>query len=75
MLNIFTVGNMAGMICLGQGGLRSLSASSSYMYFEIFICIYSVMGEIDQISTNTSKYSTCCAAMFTSLITYLLEPL
>ena len=28
MLNIFTVGNMRIMICLGQGGLRSLSASS-----------------------------------------------
>ena len=28
MLNIFTVGNMGVMICLGQGGLRSLSASS-----------------------------------------------
>ena len=27
-LNIFTVGNMRIMICLGQGGLRSLSASS-----------------------------------------------
>ena len=27
-LNIFTVGNMGIMICLGQGGLRSLSASS-----------------------------------------------
>ena len=26
-LNIFTVGNMRVMICLGQGGLRSLSAS------------------------------------------------
>ena len=26
-LNIFTVGNMGVMICLGQGGLRSLSAS------------------------------------------------
>ena len=31
-LNIFTVGNMKVMICLGQGGLRSLSASS-YPYF------------------------------------------
>ena len=30
-LNIFTVGNMRVMICLGQGGLHSLSASSSYM--------------------------------------------
>ena len=27
-LNIFTVGNMGVMISLGQGGLRSLSASS-----------------------------------------------
>ena len=27
-LNIFTVDNMGIMICLGQGGLRSLSASS-----------------------------------------------
>ena len=27
-LNIFTVGNMGVMICFGQGGLRSLSASS-----------------------------------------------
>ena len=26
-LHIFTVGNMGVMICLGQGGLRSLSAS------------------------------------------------
>ena len=29
-LNIFTVGNMRVMICLGQGGLRSLSASSVF---------------------------------------------
>ena len=29
MLNIFTVDNMGVMICLGQRGLRSLSASSS----------------------------------------------
>ena len=31
-LNTFTVGNMRVMICLGQGGLRSLSASS-FIYF------------------------------------------
>ena len=30
-LNIFTVGNMRVMICLGQGGLRSLSASSYFL--------------------------------------------
>ena len=31
-LNIFTVGNMGVMICLGQGGLRSLSASSLLIF-------------------------------------------
>ena len=30
-LNIFTVGNMRVMICLGKGGLRSLSASSFFV--------------------------------------------
>ena len=34
----------------------------SYSHLEIFICIYNVSGEIDQISTNTSRYTTCCAA-------------
>ena len=40
-LNIFTVGNMRVMICLGQGGLRSLSASSfdSYAYHYVLIFI------------------------------------
>ena len=33
-LNIFTVVNMGVMICLGQGGLRSLSASS------LFVCLF-----------------------------------
>ena len=32
-LNIFTAGNMGVMICLGQGGLRSLSASSYIVNF------------------------------------------
>ena len=31
-LNIFTVDNMGVMICLGQGGLRSLSASSFIIF-------------------------------------------
>ena len=35
-LNIFTVGNMRVMICLGQGGLRSLSASSFVIYLLTF---------------------------------------
>ena len=32
-LNIFIVGNMGVMICLSQGGLRSLSASSLFFHF------------------------------------------
>ena len=34
-LNIFTVGTMRVMICLSQGGLRSLSASS---YILVLFC-------------------------------------
>ena len=34
-LNIFTVDNMGVMICLGQGGLRSLSASNLYYYYVV----------------------------------------
>ena len=37
-LNIFTVCNMGVMFCIGQGGLRSLSASS------LFVCL-SVCGQ------------------------------
>ena len=37
-LNIFTVGNMRVMICLGQGGLRSLSASSFHRIFGWWKC-------------------------------------
>ena len=41
-LNIFTVGNMRVMICLGQGGLRSLSASSFLikLQWDLFLCVY-----------------------------------
>ena len=34
----------------------------SYSHFEIFVYIYSVKSEIDQKSTNTFRYTTCCAA-------------
>ena len=34
----------------------------SYSHLEIFICMYSVRGEIHQITTNTFRYTTCCAA-------------
>ena len=33
----------------------------SYSHFEIFICIYNVRGEIDQILTNTFRYTMCSA--------------
>ena len=33
----------------------------SYSHLEIFIFIYSVRGEIDQLSTNTFRYTMCCA--------------
>ena len=38
-LNIFTVGNVGVMICHGQGGFRSLSASSLFcnQFTSIFI--------------------------------------
>ena len=31
------------------------------LHLEIFICIYSVRGDIDQISTNILRYTMCCA--------------
>ena len=40
-LNIFTVGNMRVMICLGQGGLRYLSASSFNLFFALQVYLYS----------------------------------
>ena len=44
-LNIFTVGNLRVMICLGQGGLRSLSASSLVCYVgSLLERSYSVLG-------------------------------
>ena len=51
-LNIFTVDNMGVMICLGQEGLRSLSASSFYILYQVYWTIvagepnFSVLREI-----------------------------
>ena len=40
-LVIETVGNMEGMICLGQGGLRSSSALSSvFRSVGLFVCLF-----------------------------------
>ena len=38
-LNIFTVGNMRVMICLGQGDLRSPSASSIFGIVGLLVCL------------------------------------
>ena len=35
----FTVGNMGVMICLGQGGLRSLSASGVFDSVGLSVCV------------------------------------
>ena len=50
-LNIFTVGNMGVMIGLGQGGLRSLSASS-YDYFKNALAH---LGTINYLRIKTSS--------------------
>ena len=48
-LNIFTVDNMGVMICLGQGGLRSLSASSLFYLFRTIVielmCLHEAFNE------------------------------
>ena len=58
-LNIFTVGNMGVMICLGQGGLRFLSASSFFFFFFFFFFFKSALASL--LSTTDWKsiqYST-----------------
>ena len=50
-LNIFTVGNMRVMICLGQGGLRSLSASSFSFLFCFVWCFL-----VDKINVRQGKH-------------------
>ena len=47
----------------------------SYSHLDIFICIYSVRGEIDQTSTNTLRCTTCYAANVYILIAAPIVPL
>ena len=42
-LNIFTVGNMGVMICLGRGGLRSLSASNVFGSIGLSVCLWTTL--------------------------------
>ena len=46
-----------------------------YSHFEIVICIYSVMGDIDQMSTNTSSYTICSAPNVYIFVYILIETL
>ena len=41
--------------------------------FRLFICIYSVRGEIDQMSTNTFRYTICCTANVYIFVYILIE--
>ena len=45
----------------------------SYSHFEIVICIYSVRGDIDQMSTNTSSYTICNAPNVYIFVYILIE--
>ena len=58
-LNIFAVGNMRVMICLGQGGLRSLSASSMCIQCNLLIYIYMHSHKEEQRENNKMIPSVC----------------
>ena len=45
----------------------------SYSHFEIVICIYSVRGDIDQMSTNTYSYTICSAPNVYIFVYILIE--
>ena len=45
-LNIFTVGDMGVMICLGQGGLRSLSASSLSVCLSVCLSVDNITQKV-----------------------------
>ena len=45
----------------------------SFSHFEIVICIYSVRGGIEQMSTNTSRYTICSAPNVYILVYILIE--
>ena len=45
----------------------------SYSHFEIVICIYSVRGDINQMSTNTSSYTICSAPNVYIFVYILIE--
>ena len=50
-----------GSISLNKFDRHACSMFKTHKYLEIFICIYNVRGEIDQISTNTFRYTMCSA--------------
>ena len=59
-LNIFTVGNMRVMICLGQGGLRSLSASSCYYYYNVVMTYTVLLAVTARCTEDVDEVLTVC---------------
>ena len=45
----------------------------SYSHFEIIVCIYSVRGDIDKMSTNTPSYTICSAPIVYIFVYILIE--
>ena len=45
----------------------------SYSHFEIIVCIYSVRGDIDQMSTNTPRYTICSTPIVYIFVYILIE--
>ena len=63
-LNIFTVDNMGVMICLGQGGLRSLSTSSFIFAFLCF-CVRRYSKRTSGQSTNLNGHCRLSGTLYT----------
>ena len=45
----------------------------SYSHFEIIVCIYSVRGDIDKMSTNTPSYTICSSPIVYIFVYILIE--
>ena len=64
-LNMFTMGNMGVMICLSQGGLRSLSASSYKCNDPTILSVIVLTSRITHWNQNyESKYQDVSLAIF-----------
>ena len=60
---------------INKDSLIHKKVTFSILNFNIFIYIYNVRGDIDQLATNRCKYRACCAAVFTSFLMEALRSL